>query len=553
MERRSDGSLAPITWADAERRLAGALTAARRDRLGAIRLLTRPEPGSVGALQRAFLRALGAGDEARVVFDPFDPPPLRAASEALFGSAELPVYDVAAARTVVAFGADFQGTWLSPAGLSSGLAAGRSRQGEARTRLAWVGPRRGQSGATAERWLRSRAGEEPAVALALLHWLVDPGHAVTDLAPEAAELWPRLRHLQLEDLALRAGVERAELEALAAELAGRRPSALLGPGIDGQGPNATQLSALLGLLDLVLGNLGKTVFHGLDTLEDPANTYADVTGAIEALARDQVEVLLVHRTDPAGTLPAALGVAEALRRVPLLVCFAGQPDATTALAHLVLPDHHALESQVDVLPRAGVVNLGAPAVPPSGDTRSTVQVLLEVANLLPFPAAHFPWSDPAAYWEGRLEKYAMALTGTPPVPVLLAEAVRRGGLWRPAQARSVMLRPGAASRFLEPPPVRPVVAGGLDLVPFPGGEPAWACVELSPATAGRLGVRSGVMVSVVTPSGRARLRVSVNAGLRDDAAGVPIGPADSLALLPARPEDQSGAQCFPGETAIVRS
>src|SRR6266568_9046254 len=107
LRRGPDGKLAPISWDEAEEVLAQALSAARAKGTGRIRLLSRLEPGSAGALQRAFLRCLGAGEEDRVVLEPFDPAPLRAASDALFGRAELPVFDLAAARTVVAFGADF--------------------------------------------------------------------------------------------------------------------------------------------------------------------------------------------------------------------------------------------------------------------------------------------------------------------------------------------------------------------------------------------------------------------------------------------------------------
>jgi molybdopterin-containing oxidoreductase family iron-sulfur binding subunit len=558
LERRADGSLGPLPWAAAERRLARALQAARSAGPGAILLVTRPEPTSLGALQRAFVRALGAGDEARIVLDPFDALPLRAANEALLGLRELPAYRLSAARTVVAFGADFQETWLSPAELAGGLAAGRARPGEARTRLIWVGPRRAGAGATADLWVRCRAGEEPAVALCLLRWLVDPSHGVSDLAPVSAELWPRLRRLAPEDLALRAGVSQAQLQSLAGELARSRPSALLGPGTSSQGPDATQLAALLVLLDVILGNVGETVFHGLDAGEDQASPYADVAEVMRDLSRGRVQVLLVQRADPVGTLPEALRASEALRRVPLVVSFAERPDATTSLAQLVLPDRHTLESFVDVVPRAGVVNLGVPAVPPLGDTRSTAQVLLEVANLLPYPAAHFPWADPSGYWEGRLQKYAMAVTGEMPEPAMLAAAVRRGGLWGPMAPPPVVLRSGAAGTFLEPPPARPTSSGGLDLVPFPaglpgqvGGEPSHACLELSPATAGRLGVVSGQLVGVATSSGRTTLPVLINPDLRDDAAGVPVGPPETLALLAGDPEGQSGSQRFLGEVAVV--
>src|SRR5512140_800537 len=104
-QRDAAGKLSGLSWDDATDRLAKSIWAAKSKGPGAVRLLTRPEPGAAGALQRAFLQKLGAGE--RLAFEPLELSPLRAASEALFGRAELPVFDLALARSVVSFGADF--------------------------------------------------------------------------------------------------------------------------------------------------------------------------------------------------------------------------------------------------------------------------------------------------------------------------------------------------------------------------------------------------------------------------------------------------------------
>jgi len=48
---------------------------------------------------------------------------------------------------------------------------------------------------------------------------------------------------------------------------------------------------------------------------------------------------LVHGVNPVHTLPAASGFAQALGKVRMVVSTASMPDETSALAHLVLPDH----------------------------------------------------------------------------------------------------------------------------------------------------------------------------------------------------------------------
>jgi len=576
LRRGDDGRLSPVGWDEVEELLAKALAAAREKGHGSIRLLTRPEPGSAGALQRAFLRALGGGAENRVVLDPFDAAPLRAAGKALFDRPEIPVHDLSRARSIVAFGAEFLETWLSPVEYARQLAEGRGRVGPDRTRLTWVGPRLSLTGYSADVWLRARAGGELAVALGLLRWLVDPANRVQALAPEASAFHPRLAALDPSELSRRAGLPWERIERLGHELALRRPSALLGPGVSSQGPDATQLAAVLGLIDLALGNLGQTVFHGLDPLEDPPSSFEHVESLLADMAAGRVEILLVQHADPAGTLPLALRAGEALGRVPLVVSFGSRPDQTTERAHLVLPDHHALESWGDVSPRRGVVNLCQPAMTPLADTRAAGQVLLEMAGKLTLPAAEFPSADFRDYAQSRAETYAReALGNVPDFSSAQHDALQRGGYWSsrlPPRSERPVLIPGAASAFLSLPPPPPAQSGDLDLVLFPtvlrsGGGTAlpwlrevpdvvsslswipWA--ELSPATARRLGVVTGDRVSVATSAGRVELRAYVYPGLRDEAVAVPLGGPEALAALPLARDARSGALAFRSARAAV--
>src|SRR5215468_1334878 len=81
LRRGGDGQLAPLSWEDATTAVAAACA---RNRAG-VRLVSGPEPGGAGALQRAFLAGLGARPEQRLVLDQLDPAPLRAGAARLFG------------------------------------------------------------------------------------------------------------------------------------------------------------------------------------------------------------------------------------------------------------------------------------------------------------------------------------------------------------------------------------------------------------------------------------------------------------------------------------
>jgi Fe-S-cluster-containing dehydrogenase component/anaerobic selenocysteine-containing dehydrogenase len=559
LRRGGDGGLAPLPWDDAEAALAGAIAAARARGPGRVRLLTRPEPGATGEVQRAFLKAIGGRPEDRLVLDPLDPAPLRRASLALLGRADAPVVDLAPARSIVAFGADLVESWRSPVELARQLSEGRGRLGPERTRLTWVGPRLSLTGVSGDAWLRCRSGGEVAVALGLLRAILAPGSGVP-LAPELRALRPAVARHAPDAIAERAGVRWEEIDRLARELAQRRPSALLGPGAQSQGADAARLSALVLLANLALGNVGRTLRWEPAAAGDAPSPPEALAALVASMKAGAVDVLLVQQVDPLGALPAALGAEEALARVGLVADFALRPDATSRRAHLVLPARHALESFDDVVVRAGVVNLAQPVMTPVVDARQPSQVLMEVAGLLP-PPAPFPSTDPYDVLQARLATHLKIASGgaAPDAETAQRDALQRGGVWSaPPPPAPVALRPGAAEPFLAPPLAPPPGDGSHSLVVFPtalrgDGRAAdlpwlqevpdalssvsWSpWLEISPVTARGLGVRTGDLLAVTTASGRAELPAYVWPGIRDDAIGLPIG-REALALLPAAAPD----------------
>ena len=126
----ADGGFEAIGWDEALTLLA--------ERLGAggspLFLTGRTGPSESGLLD-SFLAALNG---QRAIHDPLDDLPLRAAVNIAFGVNALPRYDIAAARLLVSFGADFLETWLSPVKFAGRLRpdarGGRGRQGQIRLR-----------------------------------------------------------------------------------------------------------------------------------------------------------------------------------------------------------------------------------------------------------------------------------------------------------------------------------------------------------------------------------------------------------------------------------
>ena len=502
-----------------------------------IRLVTRPEPTSVGALQHAFLEALGAKEEQRIVLDAMEPAALRQASATLYERDDLPVWDLSAAQMVVSFGADFVESWQSPVELARQFA-------QKRPKLVWVGPRLALTGASAE-WMAVRAGGELAVALGLLRALCDPGSSHANLT-EAAQIFDSVRELSPQQIEQASGVAWGKIQALASELASRRPSALLGPGIASTSADAAELAVAVQLCNHVLGNVGKTQRYGIDVNADAPASGEQLRELAGELSSGKVKLLLVHHADPVGALPASFGFAQS--KVPI-ISFSDRPDATTSRAQLVLPDHHVLESWGDISVRRGTVGLAQPVMQPIANTRSAGQTLLDIAARLPNPAAHFPFKDFHQYLRTRAETWAMlSLGASGDLEAVHRRALERGGYWGTAEAETPAL--GKVAKLALPRAEAPAftlaafptamrtadrsATSWLREIPDVLSGIAWSSwAELSPAAAKSLGVDDGDVVEIKTAAGRAELPVCVRPFVRDDVVCVPMGGDELLALLPA--------------------
>ena len=538
---RRGATLAGAPWSEALQGVQDALSKLRGPdgRIAGLRMLSRWEPGSAGAVQKAFVAALGTSPAQRVVFEPRDLSALRAANAALFGAPELPVLDLARARAVVSFGADFLETWLSPVEQARAFMATRSHPD--RPRLTWVGPRLPMSGANADTWLRVRPGGELPVAIALLRFLLDPANRVAQLPPEAAAIRAALPRLALPE-----GVSSQQIARLGRELDARRPSALLGPGAVSTGPAANALAVAIQLANHVLGNLGRTVLLGLGSEEDAPSPESELRALLDEARRGEVKVLLVHRRDPLGELPASARVEEALRRIPLIVAFGEQLDATARLAHFVLPDHHALESFGDLQPRRGVLQLQQPALTPLWDTKAAPQVLLDLAAALALPG--IADKDFHELSKTRWQAAAKQLGATLDTPQAQRNLIARGSVAGKVEPAKRPLRLGRLGALLQAPPSP---ATGLQLVAFATplrnadpNAPSWlreipdalsgvswsSWAELSPATAARLGVRPGDLLALSTAAGAVELPAAINPALHDGAVAVPSNAPELRAL-----------------------
>ncbi len=524
-----------ITWNQAEQRLVQELQKAR----GRTVLVTRGATGSMDRLLADFASAAGI---ELVRWDEFAYEPIRAASMMLYGVDAVPVHDFAQAEVVVNFGADFLETWVSPVDYAHGFVQGHAYRDGKRGRLIAVGPHQSLTDLNADEWLAVRPGTEHMVALAM-------ARVLSDQSGSAGTVGGAVANVDVNAAAEAAGVPVARIRAAAAQFARNGRSLAVGPGVGSTSRAATALAAAVAVLNEVAGNVGTTVRY--DRVENVGQgRYSDMQRLLQRIQAGEVQAVLLHGSNPAYAMPEGDALRTGLAKVPFVASFSPYLDETSQAAHLLLPDHHFLESWGDVEPRTGVHSLVQPVMVPVFRTKQTGDVLLSVARragyALPTQASTFydylreRWSSeirPQAggdggtfddWWIDALEKGTVTTDQTAGTAAPTASGA---GLAQvdfavpsfdaPDGGESYTLVVYPSYRFFDG---RTANRPWLQELPDPIGKISWGSfLEVSPKVAERLGLDLGSVVEVTTPHGKAEVPVFPFPGVREDVVALQLG------------------------------
>jgi molybdopterin-containing oxidoreductase family iron-sulfur binding subunit len=345
-QRREGDALKSVGWDDALKTLGDKLGGVK-GKGKALAVVTQLESGSLGALLDKWTQALGG------------PPARDAGAVRLRGDPQRQQGDLRPRRHPVLRDPGRRGRALLRRRLPGDVAVQRPprarlrahahfRDGKAGTFI-HVEPRQSLTASNADEWVRNAPGTEAAVALAILKLMVEGGHAADKRFGEAAA------GVDPKKVAADSGVPFETLEHIAKAFGAAKPGLAIGGGGGGQrqprdgdagGDQPAQRRRRQRRQDGALRpRLGVRQGHAVRGRGE--------AGAGDGRRRDRGADPR-HGVNPAFTLPGGLKVADAIRKVPFVVSFANLPDETTALAHLVLPDTHWLESWGDYSPMEGV-------------------------------------------------------------------------------------------------------------------------------------------------------------------------------------------------------
>lgn len=383
----------PLAWGEIDKEIAGQL---RRAGTSGVLLTGTVHGPARRQLLADFTEFFGT---RHVVYDAFNPDALRAGQAASYGAPVVPRYFFGRAEMVVTFGANPLAQGASPLEYSIGfghqrklrlstggdpvaanLAARKDGYGAQRmSRVVAFEPAMSQTGMNADTRHYVLPQDLLGVALGLAHQLVvvDQRSAYAHNPQVQAALAP----FAPAEIEKSAGLPSGTLARTARELWANRGKGLVyASGLAAQTPLAAELEAVAGFLNSALDNEGATV----DATGSPSQQQQGSDEAMLALCDQmragQVQVIVIHGTNPAYTLPAAAGFAEALSKVPYVVVIAERLDETGRLGNVVLTSLHGQESWGDAEPQTGLYSLVQPTIEPLFDGRAFEDSLIAFAR-----------------------------------------------------------------------------------------------------------------------------------------------------------------------------
>ncbi len=586
---RGSDQYVEITWEEAIRLLVERLQGLRqRHQAHALVFLTGRLSKHTRLLVERFMRAYGSPNH--ITYELFDDAVERRANELTMGREALATYDLARARYVLSFSAPFLETWRSPVYYSLGFGSMRQGRPGVRGKLVHVEPRFSLTAASADEWLPINPGTEGTLAMGLAGIIIEENLFDRAFIERHTRGFQAFRQLAREEYPPERVSEITAIPAetivrLAREFAQHRPSLALGGGAAAAHTNGLFNLIAIQALNALVGNLGRP--GGLsftpdppfqefppvpetpqtrESLRQPRLDRVDGATSIPALIERwrsgqpyAVDTLFLYEVNPLFTLPPALGVREALQKIPFIVSFSSFKDESAAWADLILPDHTYLESWWDEVPEPGAgqpaVGLAQPVVKPLYNTRLTSDVLLHVARTIGDDMrAALPWERFEDFLKEAYRGLHRAVGEGGDFEHFWEEVLKNGGWWMPDDQRSSLTDHPEPQTFDFSPALshrrQPTFAGDERAYPFhlhiypsiaffdgrganqpwlqempdPMTTVAWGSwVEIHPRTAEQLGVSEGDWVWIESPHGRIQAPVVLFPGARPDTVNIPVG------------------------------
>ena len=538
-------------------------------------LITRPNRGHLGAVTHEFAQGSGI---RHLQLEPLEDAAIRQAAKDVFGQDRLPFFDIANAGSVLSIGADFLESWLAPVHYSKAYGQFRSADGGGRGTHIHASSRFSATAAKADTWLPIAPGREGILALSIAYVVAHEGladeatvNAMTDGQGEVA-LAPYRPDAIADQLGATPGVLTGQMITdVAHNLASHGPTVVLVGSSAAAQPNGLFNAKAGMILNGVLGSVGRrggvqfnpgSSLDELNHLPGPT-TYSEWRGVRDRLERGDIDLVLVDDANPVHAL-ASLKFGQALSRARNVVSFSSEPNETTAMATLNLPDQHYLESWGTDVPNPGpgyeVLTVQQPVAAPLldnsrravYDSRAMGDVLISLMQSGGMNRRTRGDSMEQVVLNALADLHAInpgrgSVQGST-LAAFTTGVLQRGGWWNIAgRGVSIWERPAFdfAPALADMPERIAEHTDRYHLIPFASatvgdgsaGHLPWtqsapdpvtsmvwhSWVEVNSREAARLGLRDGDLVALESESGAVEVPVYLHPGIPPNVVAVPFG------------------------------
>ncbi|MFN3997110.1 TAT-variant-translocated molybdopterin oxidoreductase [Algoriphagus sp.] len=336
---------AAAEWAAVDTEVKGKLASAGTVKFVANTILS---PSTEKALQE-FAAAFGGAE--LIMYDPISNYGIAKAAETYFGSSVIPSYHFDKAKTIVSFGADFLGTWISPIEFAADYAKTRKISSEKpeMSRHYQFESNLSMTGANADYRTPIKASQSGLAVLALYNAIAGKSGAATVNAPK---------------------VEIANLDKAATDLLASKGASLVVSG-----SNDPNIQIVINAINELLGNNGATVDFANPVFFRRGNDER-MNQFVTELKSGQVGGVVFYNCNPVYDHARGAEIAEGIAKARVSISTNGTLDETSSLVQIVAPDHHFLESWNDFQPKQGQFSLSQPTISPLFKTRQAQESFL---------------------------------------------------------------------------------------------------------------------------------------------------------------------------------
>ncbi len=366
--RAKDGK--QITWAQAADLF---LKQIEQNQGKNISALTGNLTGSMQEVWTRFVAELGTG--RWVAYEPFSQSDLVTACERVFGRAGLPLVSLKGADFICSLGARFLETWGEVTANSRDYGEMRTPDHGSRGAHVQVEAAMSATGANADEVLFAKPGSETLIALALLQKIAPASDSLSD--DEKAKVQNLTAAVSLDEAALASMLDAHRLEQLAEQLLQAGNPLVLPAERLSLGEDAVAHYVAVLLLNKALGAIGGHFNFAAAQPITRMPSHQGVADLIDSLNKGEVGMLVIKDANPAYALPPDAGFKDAMGKAGFTVAFADAINETTALADLVIPVTHDLESWGEISTYQGIDMLMQPVMRPRWDVKQAEDHLMD--------------------------------------------------------------------------------------------------------------------------------------------------------------------------------